>query len=178
MSPASNQSLERTPCGTPRCMGLPCMVSLSSSRSAIMKIRLLLILLGFSTVARALEPSEQATLVSGINRATVIATGNIGPSACGGGGTTSEISIKRVLYDPKHLVNQDKIIIAWATSKEPKKLSNNYIWFLNLDEKEKTLIDFSSDPLVESTDSAITFVSSHLKTQRAKPGAAANALRR
>jgi len=32
-----NQSLERTPLGLPVCMGLPCMVSLSSGRSAMIK---------------------------------------------------------------------------------------------------------------------------------------------
>jgi len=32
MCPASNQSLERTPLGSTVCMGIPCMVSLSSGR--------------------------------------------------------------------------------------------------------------------------------------------------
>jgi hypothetical protein len=42
---SSNQSLERTPLGWPVCMGLPCMVSLSSRRWAYKRIRMLLRLL-------------------------------------------------------------------------------------------------------------------------------------
>ena len=85
------------------------------------------------------EPAEEATLIDGLHKASLIITGIIGPGFSSGGGTTSTVFIKQILLDLENQSPQKEIGIGYLTSKDSYNNSKTYFWFLKSEPEGKLL---------------------------------------
>jgi hypothetical protein len=98
------------------------------------------------------------------SRAKFIAVGTIGPSAAGGGGTTSSIKISDVLVGT--LKNESVITVFWATKKGfPSSLDVDVIWFLDASsEHQGAYIDIAPDLAhIPATPENLKLVANYIK---------------
>lgn len=83
----------------------------------------------FVAISHAANLNDE-TLIRDIEKAHLIVVGSIGPSASGGGGTTSQIKISQILSGS--LPDKSTITVFWPTRKSRHdEFGKDFIWFLS-----------------------------------------------